>query len=206
MAPNPQAQVALQVWLASASPRRASLLTQLGLEWRQYAVDVDESVRGDEVAEDYVRRVTELKLATALARLRAERGGLGAPVLAADTAVVLDGESLGKPSDRTHALEMLGRLSGRAHQVLTHVAVAGGDEHVVHQVTVPTQVWFRPLSAEECSRYWDSGEPRGKAGAYAIQGLGAAFIERIDGSYSGVMGLPLFETAQLMAALGVHVV
>ncbi|MEO0423424.1 MAG: nucleoside triphosphate pyrophosphatase [Pseudomonadota bacterium] len=205
MAPTHAEDVGFEVWLASASPRRATLLAQLGLRTRQYPVDVDESVRPGEAPVDYVRRVTGMKLEAAASRLIHEQAGPSVPLLAADTAVVLDGESLGKPRDRAHALGMLRRLSGRAHQVFTHVAV-GDRAGAVHQATSVTDVRFRPLDDGELARYWEGGEPHGKAGAYAIQGLGAAFIERIDGSYSGVMGLPLFETVKLLAAVGVHVV
>ncbi|MEM9385128.1 MAG: nucleoside triphosphate pyrophosphatase [Pseudomonadota bacterium] len=197
--------VGFDVWLASASPRRATLLSQLGLRSRQYPVDVDESAHEGEDAADYVRRVTALKLETAVSRLSDEQADPSEPVLAADTAVVLDGEALGKPRDRTHALGMLKRLSGRPHQVFTHVAVADCSG-AVHRATSVTQVCFRTVEEPEWVRYWASGEPCDKAGAYAIQGLGAAFIERIDGSYSGVMGLPLFETVQLLAKVGVRIV
>ncbi len=197
--------VGFEVWLASASPRRATLLSQIGVRWRQFAVDVDESVRSGEDAGHYVQRVTELKLMTAVGRLRADSSVPSVPVLAADTAVVLEGLSLGKPRDREHALGMLECLSGRQHEVITHVALAD-PQGEVRQASSITRVWFRTLSQAECASYWESGEPQGKAGAYAIQGRGAAFIERIEGSYSGVMGLPLFETAQLLASLGVHVV
>jgi septum formation protein len=122
-------------------------------------------------------------------------------VLGADTAVVLDGEMLGKPRDRDSALAMLARLSGRTHRVLTAVALVG--VHGQSLALSTSEVQFRELARDECARYWDSGEPRDKAGAYAIQGLGAVFVSGLRGSYSGVMGLPLYETAGLLAAAGV---
>jgi septum formation protein len=123
------------------------------------------------------------------------------PVLGADTAVVLDGTMLGKPRDRQSALAMLARLSGRTHRVLTAVALVTGKDRQLR--LSESEVQFRELSPEECERYWQSGEPLDKAGAYAIQGLAATFISRVQGSYSGVMGLPLFETAELLDAAGV---
>jgi septum formation protein len=197
-----------QLWLASASPRRAELLSQIGVRFGQFAVAVDESPLRSETSEDYVARVTQAKLEAALT-LTASRApapaGRALPVLAADTAVVIDGEPLGKPADRDDAVRMLERLSGRAHDVLTAVALARPGEppraHICR-----TRVWLRPTTAQERERYWATGEPRDKAGAYAIQGRAAVFVERIEGSYSSVMGLPLFETAGLLQAMGVSVV
>jgi septum formation protein len=179
--------------LASASPRRRELLWQIGVAHRIAVADIDETPRGAEAAADCVRRLALAKAQKVWAS--------GLPVLGADTAVVLDSELLGKPRDRLSALAMLGRLSGRSHRVLTAVALVDGRGSQVR--LSESEVEFRGLEAEECARYWDSGEPRDKAGGYAIQGLGAVFVRRITGSYSGVMGLPLFETAALLDAAGV---
>jgi septum formation protein len=179
--------------LASASPRRRELLWQIGVAHRVAIAEVDETPRAGESAADCVQR---------LALAKAEGvGHAGLPVLGADTAVVLEGELLGKPRDRDGAIAMLGRLSGRSHRVLTAVALV--DRRGRQLRLSESEVEFRALSAAECARYWDSGEPRDKAGAYAIQGLGAVFVRRLAGSYSGVMGLPLYETAELLDAAGV---
>lgn len=190
---------ALDLYLASRSPRRAELLRQLGLRFQRLDVDVPEVVAEGESAEDFVRRVAEEK---ARAGLEARKREL--PVLGADTAVVVDGDVLGKPADRDDAMAMLVRLSGRDHRVLSAVAVAGGDG--CHAALSETSVCFRELSGAECAAYWATGEPADKAGAYAIQGLGALFVERIEGSYSGVVGLPLFETARLLKRFGIQVI
>ena len=181
--------------LASASPRRQELLAQIGVPHAVAVADVDEGVRGGESVTAYVERVARAKAEAIWQRLQ------DLPVLGADTTVVLDGSSLGKPRDRAHGLKMLEGLSGREHQVLTAVALvtAAGTQCVTSISTVR----MRASSAQERARYWDSGEPRDKAGAYAIQGRGAIFIESLQGSYSGVVGLPLFETAQLLARAGV---
>ncbi len=184
--------------LASASPRRAELLEQIGVGFRQRVVQIDETPQPGEAAPDYVRRL-------ALEKARAARAKLGEdhlPVLGADTEVVVDDRPLGKPADLPDAREMLRRLSGRAHRVLSAVALVAEREAV--RVS-ESRVWFRALSDAEIEAYWRSGEPRDKAGAYAIQGLGAVFIERLDGSYSGVMGLPLYETVQLLEEFGIRV-
>jgi septum formation protein len=177
--------------LASASPRRQALLAQIGVPHAVAVADVDEGVRGGEAATAYVER---------LARAKAEaiwQDWRDLPVLGADTTVVLDGLSLGKPRDRTDGLAMLAGLAGREHQVLTAVALV--TDAGTRCLTSISTVRMRRSSPEERARYWDTGEPCDKAGAYAIQGLGAVFIESLQGSYSGVMGLPLFETAQLLA-------
>lgn len=178
--------------LASASPRRRQLLLQIGVAHAVLAQDIDESRRDGETAQAYVARMADEKAAAALAAL----ADPGATVLAADTAVVIGDTVLGKPADQADAVAMLGLLSGRTHSVLTAVTVASAArrEHEVSR----SEVSFRPISPREAERYWQSGEPRGKAGAYAIQGLGAVFVESLRGSYSGVMGLPLFETAALL--------
>lgn len=183
--------------LASSSPRRAALLDQIGVRYRVRAVDVDETWQREEDPADYVRR---LALAKAQAGAVTEPGGLA---LGADTAVVLDGEVLQKPRDGDQALAMLARLSGRSHQVLSAVALVYADEVPdVPRLSVSI-VSFRAISPAEARAYWDSGEPRDKAGAYAIQGFGAVFVRRIEGSYSGVVGLPLYETAQLLRERGI---
>jgi septum formation protein len=176
--------------LASRSPRRAELLRQIGVPFEAVDANVPERWDGSEAPGDYVLRVASAK-ARAGRRMFPDR-----IVLGADTEVVLDGEVLGKPHDRAHFVALLQRLSGRSHQVYSAVAVC---THTLHTALSVTQVWFRPLGEAEIAAYWDTGEPGDKAGGYAIQGHAAAFIERIDGSYSGVMGLPLFETARLLA-------
>ncbi len=181
--------------LASASPRRRELLTQIGVPHVVAPADVDESLVAGESARDYVLR---------LARAKAQAAWDAAsslPVLGADTTVVLDGAIFGKPRGCEEADSMLRALSGRTHEVLTAVALA--SRAGVAQALSVSQVRLRPTTIEERARYWDSGEPRDKAGGYAIQGLGAVFIEALSGSYSGVMGLPLFETARLLAAANV---
>lgn len=186
------------LFLASTSPRRRELLQQIGLTFDILKVDVDESVQAGESPADYVRR---LALAKAAAGWRQVQGdGL---VLAADTTVVIDGEIIGKPESLEHAQSIWRRLSGRQHQVLTAVAVASRDKSQAEVVT--TQVRFRELSADEMLAYWRTGEPHDKAGAYGIQGRGALFVAAIDGSYSNVVGLPLTETAQLLAQFGYSV-
>lgn len=181
--------------LASSSPRRRALLEQIGVAHRAQAVDIDERRLPGETPEDYVQRL-------ALAKARAgaaATAGYGLPVLGADTAVVLDGEILQKPAGREEALAMLSRLSGRSHRVLTAVALAGARESL--RLCAST-VRFRPISAAEALAYWETGEPLDKAGGYAIQGRGAVFVTRLEGSYSGVVGLPLYETAQMLAEHG----
>jgi septum formation protein len=187
-----------QLYLASASPRRRELLAQVGLVPEIVVQDIDETQLAAEPPETYVTRLARQK---AQAALRDPRCRMPVPVVAADTTVVCAGEVLGKPATLDEARRMLLLLSGRTHQVFTAVAVAQRDECEV--VLVATQVRFRELSAAEIDAYWATGEPRDKAGAYGIQGLAAMFISRIDGSYSGVMGLPLFETLQLLRKFGV---
>ena len=192
--------MAADIYLASQSPRRRELLAQIGVTHRLLPVAVDESRRADEPAEVYVQRLASEKAGAGWKQI-IETGLAPLPVLGADTAVVLDGALLGKPTDAADAHAILERLSGRTHEVLTGVAVRGsrGEQWAVSR----TRVWFRPLSAVEIDRYWASGEPRDKAGAYGIQGRAAIFIERIEGSYSGVVGLPLFETAALLRRYGI---
>jgi septum formation protein len=184
-----------RIALASASPRRRELLDQLGVAFEVVPADVDESMRPGETPESLVRRLARDK---ALAGLR--RDGGSRPVLGADTIVVADGEVFNKPADRADAVRMLMALAGREHQVMTAVAVATAGGKVLEALSV-TRVRMRPIGTAEAGAYWDSGEPAGKAGGYAIQGMGAMFIEHIAGSYSGVMGLPLYETARLLQAV-----
>lgn len=183
------------ICLASLSPRRRELLAQIGVPCTITGADIDESVRPEESPRDYVTRLAQQKALTV------RRGGQTLPVLAADTTVVLDGRIYGKPRDREDALAMLGRLSGRTHDVLTAVALA--DSQGVVGLLSASTVKFRRLAPAECTAYWDTGEPRDKAGGYAIQGRGAVFVEALSGSYSAVMGLPLFETAELLRASGI---
>ena len=181
--------------LASGSPRRQELLAQIGIRFRQETAGIDETPRAGEAAEDYVVRMALEKARHVHCELAVEL-----PVLGADTAVVIDGRPLGKPMDFDDARDMLGSLSGRDHEVLSAVALVGVRERVVVN---RSKVWFRAIDDTEIAAYWASGEPQDKAGAYAIQGLAAMFIERLEGSYSGVMGLPLFETAQLLKDSGI---
>lgn len=185
------------IYLASASPRRSALLDQIGVSHRVQAVDVDETALGGEPPDEYVRRLAVVKAETLWQKLAA---GQRQPVLGADTAVVLDDEILGKPRDERDCQRMLKLLSARTHQVFTAVALRASDG-CQSRVNV-SEVTFRTLADEEIHRYWRSGEPADKAGAYAVQGRAALFIERIAGSYSGIMGLPLFETGELLAAVG----
>jgi septum formation protein len=183
--------------LASASPRRRQLLDLIGVPHVVTPADIDETPRHGEAAADYVQRLAQGKAAA----VRATHADL--PVLAADTTVHVDGAILEKPRDESDCLRMLGLLSGRKHEVLTGLCVISA-----HGATVTlsrSEVAFRRISGDEMRAYWASGEPRGKAGAYAIQGLGAVFVENIVGSYTNVMGLPLFETAQLLRSHGVAV-
>jgi len=184
------------VYLASASPRRQELLTQLGVRHEVLRVAVDETPRPDEGAEDLVCRLAAAKAQAGLA----VRAAPGAPVVAADTAVVLGDELFGKPVDRADGARMLGRLAGRTHIVWTAVAVADGQRERVELSR--SEVTFRAVTPDEIAAYWRTGEPADKAGAYAIQGRGAQFIADLRGSYSGVMGLPLFETARLLTLFG----
>jgi len=187
-----------QLYLASASPRRRELLAQVGLEPEVLVQDIDERQLPGELPDVYVTRLARQK---AQAALRDSRCRLPLPVVAADTTVVCAGEVLGKPAHLDDARRMLQLLSGRTHQVHTAVAVARPEQLELALVT--TAVRFRALQQHEIDAYWATGEPRDKAGAYGIQGIGAMFISRIDGSYSGVMGLPLFETLQLLRKFGI---
>jgi septum formation protein len=196
------------VYLASQSPRRRQLLDQLGVRHEPLLPAPDEDAEALEAQlarekpADYCLRVTQLKLDAALARRRA-RGLPPAPVLCADTTVALGARIFGKPADAADARATLERLSGRTHRVMTAVAVASASGRSRDARLSVSTVRFAPLPAEVIAHYVASGEPFGKAGAYAIQSRIAGWIERIAGSYSGIMGLPLHETAQLLLAAGV---
>lgn len=182
--------------LASASPRRSALLRQIGVRFATVAHDVDETPRSGEEATGYV-----LRMASEKARCAASRAEPGHVVLGADTAVVLDGRILGKPRDRADAVKTLRALSDRTHQVCSAVALCDGSRTET-RLSV-TDVVFAPVSRDGAEAYWKTGEPADKAGSYGIQGAGALFVARIEGSYSGVVGLPLFETSQLLAEFGI---
>ena len=190
------------IYLASSSPRRADLLRQIGIEFSVHAVDIDESRQRGEKPEEYVRRLATTK-AQAAARELCEAGREG-PVLAADTTIALDGDIIGKPADKADCCCILGRLSAREHIVLTAVALAAKDE-IACRLNC-SRVRFRQLSAPEIEHYCAAGEPMDKAGAYAIQGRAAIFVEYLEGSYSSVMGLPLFETAELLKEAGLQAI
>lgn len=179
------------VYLASASPRRKELLTQLGIEFSQFSVDADESQLAHESPYDYVERLARLK-----AQMGVEQGYTDRPVLGSDTVVVIDNQSLCKPRDEDDFKQTLKRLSGNTHQVLTAIAFASPDK--VLSCVVSTDVTFKILSDQEIQAYWLTGEPQDKAGGYGIQGLGGRFVTHISGSYFAVVGLPLHETEQLL--------
>jgi septum formation protein len=190
----------IKLCLGSASPRRAELLKQIGVNFEVRVASIDESIHGEENAADYVlrmaidkaRRVWQKNQGTTLA---------GLPVLAADTAVVLGDWIMGKPTDREQGVEMLTALSGRTHEVLTSVSLLQAEKQVSRLSR--SEVTFAPLSEADINRYWETGEPLDKAGAYAIQGKAAVFIESLKGSYSGVMGLPLFEVGHLLEEMDI---
>jgi len=188
------------VYLASLSPRRQKLLSQIGISFELLKVRVDETYRRGETPEQYVIR---LALAKAKAGQDSLQGRPLLPVLGADTIVVVEQKILGKPRDRDDGLAMLAGLSGREHCVLSAVALVAGTRRATR--LQKSWVRLRELSPTECQAYWNTGEPIDKAGAYAIQGLAAAFITELKGSYSGVMGLPLFETTELLRNFGIHV-
>lgn len=187
----------LQFHLASASPRRQELLRQLGLRFDVRPADIVEVALPGEAPADYARRMALEKACAAQARAED-----GLPVLGADTDVVLDGRILGKPRDRDDALKILAALSDREHEVYSAVAMVQGTRAEV--LLSVTSVKFGAISRDAAARYWDTGEPADKAGAYGIQGLGAQFVKGITGSYSGVVGLPLFETTELLQRFGIH--
>jgi septum formation protein len=182
--------------LASSSPRRRELLAALGLGFSYGGVAVDESALPGESATDMV-----LRLAKAKAQSAFESGEHTVPVLGADTVVTLDDRVFGKPASKEDALHMLASLSGRTHRVLTGVAVVAQGE--LWTGLSQTEVQFREIDPDEAEAYWQSGEPAGKAGAYAVQGLGGIFVKAVNGSYTGVVGLPIFETAELLRRAGI---
>jgi septum formation protein len=190
-----------QLYLASASPRRGELLRQIGVAYVRCPVDVDEQPRDGESPEAFVQRMAREKAEAARASGTVADG---TPVLGADTIVVVDNVILGKPRDRDDALSMLARLSGRSHRVMSAVAiVTAGQSRISLSVSTVT---FRSINKTEMEAYWASGEPGDKAGGYAIQGRGAAFVAHLSGSFSGVMGLPLFETCELLRHFGVNII
>ncbi len=189
------------LYLASGSPRRRELLTQIGIPFTVVSASIDETPLPGEAAGAYVERLARGKAAAGLALLTASGTREPLAVLGADTAVVLDGRILGKPLDRDDALAMLAALSGREHEVLTAVAVTDGQR--TESLCITSRVAFNPISESRAQAYWASGEPQDKAGAYAIQGLGAVFVQGLQGSYSGVVGLPVAETAELLARFGI---
>lgn len=194
--------MSLKIYLASRSPRRGELLRQIGVDFEVLPSDVDESVRPGEAPEHYVLRLAREKAEACLQRITLDN--LPAmPVLAADTTVCADGEILGKPENDTDACDMLRRMSDRWHSVHTGIALAWDGN--VEVMISSTQVEMAPLTEQEIASYVASGEPHDKAGSYGIQGLAGAFVRRIEGSFTGVMGLPVYETAQLLRKAGLHV-
>ena len=186
-----------QLILASASPRRQELLQQIGVSYIVHPIDLDETAKKNELPEKYVKRMAAEKSAACINKTL--------PILAADTSVVIDGQILGKPEDQQHAEAMLTLLSGKVHTVYSAISLrCPNGEHF--QALSQTAVKFRTISAAEIQAYWQTGEPQGKAGAYAIQGLASIFVESISGSFSGVVGLPLYETAQLLSQQGINVI
>lgn len=188
---------AVPLHLASLSPRRLELLQQIGVHPNVVKIDVDETPLPNESPSEYVLR---LAMAKAQAGWNSTSTTTPQPVLAADTAVVLGNEIMGKPHDREDALNMLQRLSGQTHQVLTGVAICNGE--MLTRLST-SQVSFRQITPTEAETYWQSGEPEDKAGSYGIQGAAALFISNLEGSYSGVMGLPLYETGELLNSCGI---
>ena len=186
-----------RIILASASPRRRELLEQIGVTYLVKPVDLDETPLANESPWVYVQRIAAEKSAVCLAQSTENL-----PVLAADTAVISHGRILGKPKDQKDCLAMLGLLSGTTHQVYSAVSLRGREHW---QVVSMTDVTFRSLTEKEMLAYWQTGEPADKAGGYAIQGLGGIFVEAIKGSFSGVVGLPIFETAELLSKQGIKI-
>jgi len=185
-----------QLILASASPRRRQILLDLGVKFSIRAADIDESVLNNESAADYVCR---------LAREKSQKifdlSDKSAAVLGSDTSVVLDGEILGKPESKADAIQMLMSLSGRWHEVVTAVAVVDAEQQ--HALIVVSKVQFCQLDEQMCESYWQTGEPSDKAGSYAVQGIGARFVKQIQGSHSAIVGLPVVETAELLAKFNI---
>lgn len=205
------------VYLASSSPRRKELLAQLGVRFAVVHPHVDESFLADETAEYYVARLALDKARRGLQIAREAPSSIDKPVIGADTCIVVGDVLVGKPKNRQHYLQLMAQLSGNRHKVYSAVAIAGRPISPCHPspnsradgvgekcLVSSTTVRFREISIQEREWYWLSGEPKDKAGGYAIQGLAAAFVESIEGSYSAVVGLPLFETAQLLAEFGIN--
>jgi septum formation protein len=190
------------IYLASRSPRRAELLQQIGVQFSVLPADIDEAELENEDPAAYVLRLARTKAEVCMQMLAREKLEIR-PVLAADTTVCIDGYILGKPVDAAEARDMLQRMSGRRHEVMTGLAIA--TEVEAQALVSVTQVEMAALTAEQIEAYIASGEPFDKAGAYGIQGLAGTFIKRIEGSYSGVMGLPLYETALLLGRAGIRV-
>jgi len=193
------------ILLASASPRRKSLLGQLVKEFDVLPADIDETPLKNEMAADYVKRMAleKAKAASVLSKQSKLSPPNRAIIIGSDTSVVLDGKILGKPESFEQAKEMLAALSGKTHEVMTSVCLLDARfEHVIVK-NVITKVTFRRISDLEIIQYWQTGEPHDKAGSYGIQGLGSVFVEQISGSYSAVVGLPMFETAQLLQQVGI---
>lgn len=187
------------IYLASKSPRRSELLNQIGVSHLLLDVELDETLHVGESPAAYVLRLAREKAQAGHAALS---GHADFPVLGADTAVVIEDKILGKPQNRPNALEMLASLSGRTHKVFSGVALVG--DHVDTRLSL-SEVTFRQIKPGEAESYWATGEPIDKAGGYAIQGQGAVFVSELRGSYSGVMGLPLYETAELLGNVGIVV-
>ena len=185
-----------QIILASASPRRQELLDQIKVTYKVHPVDLDETPLPGESPLAYVRRLAAEKSAACKAQLNPN-----IPVLAADTAVIVGNVIMGKPKNQADALAMLTQLSGKTHQVYSAISLRGREHG---QAVSITEVMFRRLTEQQILDYWHSGEPQDKAGSYAIQGRGAMFVAAIKGSFSGVVGLPLFETAELLSNQGIE--
>jgi septum formation protein len=192
----------VSVVLASASPRRTALLKQMGITHSILPVDIDESVKGNETPRAQVERLAREKAEAAKIRLESEkRLSSDTVILASDTLISFKNKSVGKPKDKDDAHRILGMLSGNQHEVLTSICVLSNDHKVSEVIT--TQVSFAIITAQQIDAYWDTGEPADKAGSYAIQGIGGEFVKAINGSASAVVGLPLYETRQLLSKFGV---
>ena len=189
------------LFLASGSPRRRELLTQIGVPFQVVSASIDETPLPDECPAAYVERLARAKARAGHEHLLGASVSAPFCVLGADTAVVLDDQILGKPVDEANALSMLMALSGREHEVLTAIAILAAERCETR--VVRSRVSFRTISQQEAAQYWASGEPQDKAGGYAIQGLAAVFVAGLNGSYSGVVGLPVCETAELLGQFGI---
>lgn len=189
------------LFLASGSPRRRELLTQIGVPFQVVSASIDETPLPDECPAAYVERLARAKARAGREHLLGSSVSAPFCVLGADTAVVLDDQILGKPVDEANALSMLMALSGREHEVLTAIAILAAERCETR--VVRSRVSFRTISQQETAQYWASGEPQDKAGGYAIQGLAAVFVAGLNGSYSGVVGLPVCETAELLGQFGI---